>query len=894
MIRFLRILFALVAILCFGLESSATHNKAGEITYRRISGLTYEITITTYTDPKSTQADRCELPISFGDGKTDSIPRINGPAISGCNHGGEVIVANKIKKNIYRTVHSYAGNGTYEILMTDPNRIEDIKNIPGSVGVPFTLKTTLRIHPLLGGNSSPVLNFPPIDDACICKPFEHNPGAVDPDGDSLSYKLSVCYGDQGKPIPGYSFPPPSTSPGCGKQLLSLDPRTGTFTWNAPGLSGKYNVCILITEWRLTKIPNRPPQWDSVGNVLRDMQIDVGPCQNDPPEFIPMADLCVIAGDTIEQEIVAYDDVGETVSLESTGAPFSLRNSPALFRGPGPQRDTIKGEVYWETQCSHVRKSDYLMTFKAKDASLANFTTLAVQIIGPKTENISLTPGQKSMILNWNPSPCGNITGYAIYRKADSTNWSPGLCETGIPSSLGFTKIDFVSGHQTTSYTDDNNGDGLFHGLIYCYRIVAEFSDGAESIASEEVCGELPFNTPIITRNSVVQTAKRNGIDSIGFAKPQEINLNGFPPPYSYKVFRDGKNGEELIYTSPDYSSWSSIDTFLSITGLNTSDSDQTFRFDLLSQGSSMGKSHKASSVFLEIKPDDKRLNLIWNEEVPWTNFSYIIFKEVNGRYVAIDTTAGNSYIDTGLVNGREYNYYVRSLGKYSIDQLANDTLYNNSQVVTGVPVDTIPPCQPLKPSIQSECELYRNELTWKNPNDSCFYKDAVKYRLYFTPTVGGDYQLIQEFLDIVNDTHIVFDNLSSVAGCYGISAVDSFENESPLSKRVCVDNCPIYELPNVFTPGGDGYNDFFTPIYPYRYVQDIDMTIYNRWGQVMFETTDPDIRWDGKSQMNGKQVPSGVYFYICTVNEIRLAGIIPRLLKGHITVINESSPGIQE
>jgi gliding motility-associated-like protein len=113
-----------------------------------------------------------------------------------------------------------------------------------------------------------------------------------------------------------------------------------------------------------------------------------------------------------------------------------------------------------------------------------------------------------------------------------------------------------------------------------------------------------------------------------------------------------------------------------------------------------------------------------------------------------------------------------------------------------------------------------------------------------------------------------------------VAAVDSFQNVS-ISDTICVDNCVQYELPNVFSPNGDDWNDFFTP-FPWRFVEKVDMTIYNRWGLIMYETEEPNINWDGTSRQTGLPASDGVYFYTCTVFEIRLAGIVERQLNGFI------------
>ena len=128
---------------------------------------------------------------------------------------------------------------------------------------------------------------------------------------------------------------------------------------------------------------------------------------------------------------------------------------------------------------------------------------------------------------------------------------------------------------------------------------------------------------------------------------------------------------------------------------------------------------------------------------------------------------------------------------------------------------------------------------------------------------------------------------NSLAGCYIVTAIDSNENESSADDIVCVDNCPCYILPNVFTPNGDGANDLFTPILPYRFIDHVEMQIFNRWGNQVFETTDPDLNWNGTDMKSGKALNDGVYYYTCAVQELRVDGVQPRseVLKGYIHLI---------
>jgi len=65
-------------------------------------------------------------------------------------------------------------------------------------------------------------------------------------------------------------------------------------------------------------------------------------------------------------------------------------------------------------------------------------------------------------------------------------------------------------------------------------------------------------------------------------------------------------------------------------------------------------------------------------------------------------------------------------------------------------------------------------------------------------------------------------------------------------------------VPNVFTPNGDGANDEFRVAY--RSIKEFHCWVYNRWGHLVYEWTDPAKGWDGT--INGKPAAEGAYFYV--------------------------------
>lgn len=71
-------------------------------------------------------------------------------------------------------------------------------------------------------------------------------------------------------------------------------------------------------------------------------------------------------------------------------------------------------------------------------------------------------------------------------------------------------------------------------------------------------------------------------------------------------------------------------------------------------------------------------------------------------------------------------------------------------------------------------------------------------------------------------------------------------------------------VPNVFSPNGDGLNDVFTLDGVINQCYDtIHVEIYNRWGQMVYESDDVDFRWDGKNK-RGNELPEGTYYVLLT------------------------------
>ncbi|MBL0330915.1 MAG: gliding motility-associated C-terminal domain-containing protein [Bacteroidetes bacterium] len=899
-----------ILLLLIGFSNAfATHNRAGEITYKYIGTTAnpykYKIIVTTYTKfvtSSTSNTDKCELMVLFGDGDSASAPRVNGPAGDCSPLKNGVMIGIDTRLNVYETEHNYAGPGNYIISMEDPNRNSGICNIVSSVDVSFFLRTELVISPFLVQNNSPTLLNPPIDNACVGVCFEHNPGAYDIDGDSLHYSLSVCYAN-GLPLALWSYPP-------NMNASSINPLTGDLVWCVPTMICEYNVAIVIKEYRL--LPGTSTRY-YIGSVLRDMQIDVKPCINDAPIFTPVNDTCVIAGSNLNFNVFATDPQANLLTITATGGPLLSTETPPASFTSFPGIGAASGTFNWNPSCTQLQLLPYLITFKATDGDLStplvNFESMFIRVIAPAPTGLTAVPSGSSILLNWNYPFCDStgsnpLKKFYIYRKNTCDPWTPGPCETGVPSYTGYTLIG-TTNYTITNFIDNNGGAGLINGVDYSYIVVAYYVDGSQSIASDHVCAQLVRDVPIMTNVSVMTTNTSTGTIWTHWVKPigNSANLDTIinPPPYEYRLMKaTGFNPPATAYTletTYTFGSYTAMtDTGFVSNGLNTEGTPYTFKVDFYSNGIYKGSTQTASSVFLSSTPADKQVNLTWQHFVPWNNYEYFIYRETSpGSTVfnLIDSTTALTYADTGLVNEVEYCYRILAVGEYS-DTLLPKPLRNYSQINCETPVDIVPPCAPPF-DVVTDCEATQNTITWVNPNTFCSDQDAVQINIYFSPNVTDPMQLVYSTTDMSLTSYTLpvyyFEGVVSIAGCYAVTAVDSAltPNESVIVNRICVDNCPEYELPNVFTPNDDGKNDFFTPLPDWRFVKDVDIKIFDRWGLEMFSTDDPNVLWDGKNKDTKQFCSDGTYFYVCTVNEIRIDGIKPRVLKGFVQIIKEGS-----
>jgi gliding motility-associated-like protein len=855
-------LFLLVLVsFCFA-RLNATHNRAGEITYVQLSDLTYEITITTFTYTLSF-ADRPTLDVEWGDNSISTAPRIS-----------ILTLPNFYRRNVYVIDHTYPGPGIYKIVVQDPNRNAGVKNIPNSVNVVFSISTILTVNPAMGRDNTPVLLNPPYDKAAYHYLFIHNPSAYDPDGDSLSYNLTVCTREDGKPVVGYTLPPATRS-------IRVDSISGDLIWDTPADTGKFNVAMDINEWRNGK---------KIGVVERDMQIEVYNTTNKPPVNGPLKDYCVEAGEPIDFLFTATDPDNDFLTLNSSSGVFGLDSCKAHFTKVDSVAGFASSRFRWIPCHEAVRKQPYNVIFKSDDSNadvrLSDISNINIRVLGPAPHLINAVPEGKSIRLTWSGYVTNVISGFSIYRREGASTFKPDSCTAGIPSSTGFIKVGYIGGSTTTSFVDNDNGQGLQFGKEFTYRIVAVYPNGTESKASNEITSTLVSGIPIIKNVSVRNTDAVNGSIYLSWKKPQRLDTIPAIGPYEYLISRATGVGGTDFQQIASVKTADLNDTVYIDTLLNTLTTGYIYRIDLYNNAPGnrflIGDPGYASSVFLAIAPGDKKARFTLTRNVPWINSRYDFFRlnDATNVYDSIGTTNQLTYIDYGLVNGKQYCYSVKSAGDYMADNMPKN-LINFSEITCTTPVDNEPPCPPVL-SVISKCDSLYNTLSWALTDTACF-GDVAGYKIYAKTNTEENLTLL---LTISNKNIFSYKHFpgGTVSGCYSVSAFDAMGNESNKSVMICVDSCNFFEIPNVFTPNGDNINDKLLAKTS-GLVEKIDFKLFNRDGLLLFRTADPRINWDGTYK--GKIVSPGVYFYQCDVYENRISGLELFHLTGFVHVITE-------
>ncbi len=151
-------------------------------------------------------------------------------------------------------------------------------------------------------------------------------------------------------------------------------------------------------------------------------------------------------------------------------------------------------------------------------------------------------------------------------------------------------------------------------------------------------------------------------------------------------------------------------------------------------------------------------------------------------------------------------------------------------------------------NIDFTASITPNPMDISNPVGQCVVSPPIyDYTWVFPDQSQSNATSLSHTFEAVDGNQEVWVIAESAGGC-----IDS------VRLIVVVESPSIYYVPNTFTPDGDENNNIFTPVFTTGFDEySFHMTIYNRWGETVFETKDATKGWDGT--YHGKLVPKGSY-----------------------------------
>lgn len=143
------------------------------------------------------------------------------------------------------------------------------------------------------------------------------------------------------------------------------------------------------------------------------------------------------------------------------------------------------------------------------------------------------------------------------------------------------------------------------------------------------------------------------------------------------------------------------------------------------------------------------------------------------------------------------------------------------------------------------------------PSDTAYAPQAVAFNSSLSANVDSVYWSFGDgnFGLNPNQVHVYADTGTFDGFMVAISRRSGCKDSIPF--RMVVDTV-ILDYPDAFLPGSSGLNALFRSFH--RNLREVDFKIFDRWGQVIFETKDPEVNWDGRT--HGQEVMAGTYVFL--------------------------------
>ena len=242
----------------------------------------------------------------------------------------------------------------------------------------------------------------------------------------------------------------------------------------------------------------------------------------------------------------------------------------------------------------------------------------------------------------------------------------------------------------------------------------------------------------------------------------------------------------------------------------------------------------------------------------------VVFNPDNTTYDSYTWQSNNQNIGTAV----PLTYEFFSAGTYNITLTTTLNGCNSTSTLANPILVEAYPIASFEPSSAVFMEQNQGLSFWNNSSAAQSY-----FWDFGDGATSEEFAPYHLFNNDVNEQLMVTLIASSSLGC-----------NDTATYTIAFDPGLVYYIPNTFTPDGDQENQTFTPIFTYGIdPNNYSLEIYNRWGQLIFESQNPEVGWDGTYSTQGHQCQNGTYTYKITVKVSALDD--KRVIVGHVNLI---------
>lgn len=708
-------------------------------------------------------------------------------------------------------------------------RVDFITNlaVPLGVGSNYVTKIPGRIALAGGVNSSPQFNVK--DTALICtqKKFTLDFGAIDPDGDSLTYSFCDAFiaPSNFRDVPPNivsQFPLPYKAPFSGALPLgdkvSIDPVTGVISGIAPA-PGNYVVNVCITEWRNGKAFNEHRK-----------------------DFIMAVQGCDFIEANLPDKIIQCDNFTVLFENESTSSSITkyVWNFGDSINNTYPQSGSVQ-HTYKDTGVYKAK-----LTVTGSNGCIVTDSVEVRVFPGFKpTMNINGSCFLNPYTFNDNSTSVYGVVNYWRWNFGDETVLSdtartknaqyqyPTISVKNIQLIVGDSKgcLDTLS--RNLAVSDKPLLQVPFKDTLICSIDSLPIHVNSPGIFNWEPNQNISnTNTANVVVYPKVTTQYTVSINNNGCISKDTITVNVLP----FITVRAGADSTICLNDSIvlQVNSQALQYRWTNDAGQFVSDQKnprlQPSRSTQYFVTANLGKCEDKDSV---------RIVTVAYPTVSAGNDSSICF----GNAVMLNAQiVGSSFRWSPSVNMMQANTLtplVTPASSKTYYLTVSDTLGCNKSVTDSVQITVIP-----KPFV------YAGRDTAVSVNQPLQLNASGAQMYQWSPSTGLSDSRIANPVAILGNTidSVVYRVIGNNNQCFGEDSI----------KVLVFKNGPDLYIPSAFTPNADGKNDLLRPI-PIGIAQMNYFAVYNRWGQLLYKTAALGAGWDGV--FNGEPQPAGTYIF---------------------------------